>query len=115
MGGLITLNLLRAATPGVTKAIIIDSPIGLTATGDSPEDDDLLEHRPRLYPTDEEILSRFRAVPAQSSLLFVFDHIARHSIREIDGGWTWRFDGALFANRTGFGIRTVLASWDASE
>lgn len=103
MGGLITLKLLGDASSGVTQAIIVDSPIGAVVANVSPEDDDLVAHRQRLYASAEQILSRFRAVPAQSSLPFVFDHIARHSIREVVGGWTWKFDGALFANRTGFG------------
>ena len=42
-------------------------------------------------------LGRFRTVPEQQHYLpFVMDHVARHSLREVDGGWSWKYDPEIF-------------------
>lgn len=47
----------------------------------------------RVYPTFEAILARFRLAPSQPcENLFAIDHIARHSIKPTEGGYTWKFD-----------------------
>ena len=39
----------------------------------------------------------FRTVPDQpTSLPYVLDHIARTSLREVEGGWSWKFDPRIF-------------------
>jgi pimeloyl-ACP methyl ester carboxylesterase len=53
---------------------------------------------PRIYPTRESAVARFRlhpdpAVPIEAA--YVLDHIARHSVRAVEGGWSWKFDNAL--------------------
>lgn len=51
----------------------------------------------RIYQAPEEALMRFRFLPPQRcEHLFVVDHIARYSLKEVEGGWTWRFDPFLF-------------------
>jgi pimeloyl-ACP methyl ester carboxylesterase len=38
-------------------------------------------------------LQRFRVVPEQEGIgAAILQHIAHHSLREIDGQWTWKFD-----------------------
>ena len=52
----------------------------------------------RVYATLAEALARFRLVPDQSSKhLFIVDMIARGSLVEVAGGWTWAFDPFVFA------------------
>jgi pimeloyl-ACP methyl ester carboxylesterase len=52
---------------------------------------------PKTYPTEEEALARFRLVPPQPCENdFILDHIARHSLRETEAGWTWKFDKRVF-------------------
>lgn len=59
-------------------------------------------HPSRIYPSLEVALARFRFMPPQDcENLFLVDHIARGSIKEVrndDGtpGWTWRFDPFLW-------------------
>jgi pimeloyl-ACP methyl ester carboxylesterase len=49
--------------------------------------------RKRSYPSVEDALGRFRLTPPQSgSLPFIVDRVARQSLREQEGGWTWKFD-----------------------
>ncbi|MDP6874051.1 MAG: alpha/beta hydrolase [Alphaproteobacteria bacterium] len=52
--------------------------------------------RPKpVHPDLETILGRFRLGPAQPcGNGFILDYIARYSVTECDGGWTWKFDVA---------------------
>lgn len=53
----------------------------------------------RVYPTLEEGLARFRLAPPQPcENLYIADFIARRSLKEVDGGWTWKFDPDLWHN-----------------
>lgn len=58
-------------------------------------------HRPdaanRVYATLEEALARFRLAPPQGcENLYIADHIARGSLKQVEGGWTWKFDPAIW-------------------
>ena len=51
----------------------------------------------RVYPDIDSALGRFRLIPEQPCQHpYVVDYIARQSLRRVDGGWTWKFDPALF-------------------
>lgn len=51
----------------------------------------------RVYESLDEALARFRLLPDQPVRHApVMDHIARHSVRAVEGGWTWKFDPTLF-------------------
>jgi pimeloyl-ACP methyl ester carboxylesterase len=85
-----------AATVGVEHAsevsgvVVIDSPLM-----DQPPDEQRLERRRphRVYATEEEAVGRFRTIPAQEVVLpSVGAHVARGSLRPVEGGWTWKFD-----------------------
>lgn len=53
----------------------------------------------RVYPTLEEALARFRLAPPQPcENLYIADFIARRSLKEVEGGWTWKFDPDLWHN-----------------
>lgn len=101
LGGLVTLRL--ASTPGARfgGAIVVDSPIAPPGSRhqDTGESDEFASVRRRIYASEDEAMGRFRPVPAQSSLPYVRDYIARNSLREVDGGWTWKFDPRIFDDR----------------
>lgn len=51
----------------------------------------------RVYATLEEALTRFRLAPPQGcENLYIADYIARHSLKAVEGGWTWKFDPAIW-------------------
>ena len=51
----------------------------------------------RVYEDKAEALGRFRYLPEQPVLHpCVRDYIAEKSLREVEGGWTWKFDPSLF-------------------
>lgn len=50
------------------------------------------------YRSREDIISRFRTVPAQDGdPWFVSDHIAAESVQRRGGRWFWKFDPRVFA------------------
>ncbi len=72
----------------------------------------------RVYPTLEDAIARFRLIPGRNvESLWALDAIARCGVRHDPelGGWTWKFDNALFAriepeDLTGLiGVKTPLA------
>lgn len=51
----------------------------------------------RVYPDRDVALGRFRYVPEQPvTHPCVRDYIAGKSLRQVEGGWTWKFDPSLF-------------------
>lgn len=51
----------------------------------------------RVYDDIDVALGRFRFVPEQPSRHpEVLSYLARQSLREVEGGWTWKFDPGLF-------------------
>jgi pimeloyl-ACP methyl ester carboxylesterase len=51
----------------------------------------------RVYEDRAQALARFRYVPEQPiTHPCVRDYIAEQSLRPVEGGWTWKFDPALF-------------------
>lgn len=56
------------------------------------------ETRPtRIYKDFETALARFRLQPEQPCAnQFIVDYIGEHSLHEVDGGWTWKFDPHMY-------------------
>ncbi len=51
----------------------------------------------RVYEDIDVALGRFRLVPEQPCQHpYVVTYLARQSLRQVEGGWTWKFDPALF-------------------
>ncbi len=51
----------------------------------------------RVYDDRAVATGRFRLLPDQPTRYpEIMAHLAEHSLREVDGGWTWKFDPTLF-------------------
>ena len=51
----------------------------------------------RVYEDRATMLGRFRLLPAQPNVYpGVLAYMADHGIKQVEGGWTWKFDPALF-------------------
>ncbi len=77
-------------------AITVDTPVrppGMPRLGPPPN----ATRRPhRVYPTLPDALARFRLAPEQGcENMYIADHIARTSLKPVDGGWSWKFDPFL--------------------
>jgi len=97
MGGFVTVATAARHAEAIGGAIICDSPI----TEPDPEVGAFHLRQafgqPRTYPTLEEGVAHFRTVPPQEhDLDFVIDHVARRSLRQVPGGWQWKFDREIF-------------------
>jgi pimeloyl-ACP methyl ester carboxylesterase len=99
MGGIATLRLASMFGSRIEGAVVIDSPLRDRA----PEEEAARRQRTfaqlRVYPTREAIMARFRPVPDQPVLGYIADHVAATSIRQVDGGWTWKWDPGVFNHR----------------
>ncbi|MDE3206375.1 MAG: alpha/beta hydrolase [Acidobacteriota bacterium] len=110
LGGLATFRAAALYGDHFEGVIVIDSPVH-----EEPPEQVASRRREafgplRTYPSPEEALSHFRTVPDQPVLLpYVVDHVARHSIRPADGGWTWKFDPAFFSDLAQIGAETLGA------
>lgn len=98
MGGMVAIvTAALAGEGGLAGAIVGDSPV----TEPDPEVASArlgVFRRAKVYPSLEAALPHFRTVPAQPNYLdYVIDHVARHSLRESEEGWRWKFDPNLFS------------------
>lgn len=94
-GGFITI--LTGAIHGERLAgtVIVDSPVNPPERPGGPPNREFRPHR--IYPTIEEAMGRFRLAPPQPcENLYIVDYIARHSLKPVEGGWTWKFDPAIW-------------------
>ncbi|EEA01817.1 alpha/beta hydrolase fold [Burkholderia sp. H160] len=91
------LRLLRACSerPDLfTRLIAVDSYVVFEG-GDHPRPPPNMRGD-RLYPDLATAMGRYRLLPDQPKANpWAFEHIARHSLREVDGGWRWKFDPAI--------------------
>ncbi|MBI2708134.1 MAG: alpha/beta hydrolase [Actinobacteria bacterium] len=102
MGGFVTIGTAAIHGDSLAGVVVCDSPV----TQPDPEVTSyrLKEAfgRPRAYATREEGMAHFRTVPAQERYLpYVVRHVARHSLRRVDGSWSWKFDRNVFLQFAG--------------
>jgi pimeloyl-ACP methyl ester carboxylesterase len=96
MGGLVALRA-GARHGGALRAVAaVDSPVRDFTPEERAARDGQAFGPLRVYPTREQAVARFRTLPAQDTLPYVFSHVAETSVREVDGGWSWKFDPAVF-------------------
>jgi len=92
-GGVATYLALLLDPTLFSHAIFADSILG------SVRDSGLVPHpeiKKRLYPSEDEAISRFRLIPlGESPDPHVYAYIAAHSVHETPEGWTWKFDSDL--------------------
>jgi pimeloyl-ACP methyl ester carboxylesterase len=78
----------------VERAVIVDSHMRLTEEKRSTRPYEIGPRR--VYPTFEAARARFRLVPPEHRTApYILDYVARHSLKEVEGGWSWKFDEQL--------------------
>lgn len=98
MGGFVATATADVAGDRLTGIIVLDSPM----VSEDPEVEAARIGQafgaPKVYPELDQALARFRTVPSQSHYdPVVLDHVARASLGRVEGGWSWKFDRAIFA------------------
>ena len=107
MGGFVTIATAAIHGDRLAGVIVCDSPV----TRPDPEVQSYQLQQafgaPRVYPSLEVAVARFRTIPAQARYLpYVIEHVARRSLRQVDGGWAWKFDRSVFSQFAG-GMRGI--------
>lgn len=98
-GGFIMLTLLAGVDGALFgRGTILDTPVKEPDEDDATRRRFLDGNRPHnVYPDLASALGRFRLAPPQGcENLFIADMIARESLIEVAGGWTWAFDPFLW-------------------
>jgi pimeloyl-ACP methyl ester carboxylesterase len=92
-GGLVTTKYAFEHGDELGGVVLVDTPIG------SPEEELAHPIAPpqsiyaRTYDALEKALAHFHLLPPQSCANeYIVEFIARHSLRRVAGGWTWKFD-----------------------
>ena len=97
MGGFVTIVTAAEYGDRIAGAVILDSPVRMASAEERVSVAGKAFGNPKVYPTVEAALERYRTVPDQpSSLPYVMDYVGRNSICEVDGGYSWKFDAAIF-------------------
>lgn len=82
----------------VQRAVVVDTylPVPEIQRPDAP-----FQPRPkRVYPTLAAAREKFRLVPEQNCAApYVLDYVGGHSIKQVEGGWTWKFDENFISQR----------------
>lgn len=107
MGGFVTIATAALHAEDLTGVIVCDSPV--TEPDPEVESYRLKEAfgNPRTYASVDEALARFRTVPPQDHYCdFVMDHVARRSLKPVEGGFQWKFDRRVFEQFAG-GMRGI--------
>ncbi len=109
MGGFVTIATAARYGDRLAGAVILDSPVRRP----NPEEEEGARGKafrnPKLYPDLETALEHYRLVPEQPrSLPFILDHVARHSLHAVPGGFTWKFDPEVFRRVAPRAIHEVL-------
>lgn len=95
-GGFVTI--LAGALYGerLGGSIILDAPVN---PPDRPHSSPFTARAHHHYSTLARALARFRLLPPQKcENLFLLDFVARGSLREIEGGYRWKFDPQIWRN-----------------
>lgn len=109
MGGFITIVTAARHPDDVASVIVCDSPV--TEADPEVSAPDAFGRTTRTYPTIDAAVARFRTVPPQEHYLdYVVDFVARHSLKEIAGGWQWKFDRRIF-EQFGRGVRGLAVPY----
>ena len=102
MGGFVTIATAALHGTELEGAIIIDAPV-------HRPDPETMEgiaggmfRAPKVYPDLAEGMRHFHLVPPQPCANgWLVGHVARHSLTEVEGGVTWKFDRGVFTQRSG--------------
>ena len=97
MGGFVTIGTAALHGDHLRGVVILDSPVSAPDPELEAARQGNIFGRLRVYPTVDAALERFRTVPAQEHYLpYVMEHVARHSLRAVDGGYSWKYDPNIF-------------------
>ncbi len=97
MGGLVSIVAAALHSDSLAGVIIVDSPVKKPEPSAQAKQSNLNPGQLKVYPDLETAMSRFRLIPAQECKnKYIVGHVALHSIGQVDGGYSWKFDPRIF-------------------
>ncbi|MBL6952731.1 MAG: alpha/beta hydrolase [Alphaproteobacteria bacterium] len=99
-GGLIAMKYGAEHGDTLSGTVIVDSPVQDPNDTPLPKPAAPVRSGPRVYPDLSTALARFRLMPEQPcENAYITDFIAGTSIKQTNGGWTWKFDFKVMGSR----------------
>lgn len=97
LGGFVSIVAASLYGDRLAGAIIVDSPVRRP----DPESEEGARGRafrnPKTYADVETAMQHFHLIPPQPcDNAFIVAHVARHSLKQTDAGWSWKFDPRVF-------------------
>jgi len=109
MGGAVSLVAAADHPDKVAALIVIDTPLDPRVHEEGVHNSAL--RPPKVHETFEGAVARFRTIPEQDVVLpYVGRHVAEQSLKQVDGGWTWKYDPNFFNQTRGRSMREMLTS-----
>lgn len=107
-GGRISIRAAERRPKDLAHVVIVDTTLSRADPANVADSAQRARRPTRRYRAREEALMRFRPLPEQRGTLpYVLAHVARQSIRRTEGGWTWKFDPRIYADRHDDPLRRV--------
>ena len=111
MGGIVSIVAASVYGNELAGAVIVDSPVRRPDPESEERRGDHSGSGRKVYATLEEAIGRFRLIPAQPcENAYIIDHIARTSLRQVEGGWAWKFDPKIFLRASNDKMSDYLAT-----
>ncbi len=99
-GGFMSMRFASLYSEMLAGLVIADSPLYPPGESDEARGQANPMGEKRVYVTFEEAVNRFRLRPPQPGTPdYLVEYIARHSVKEADGGFTWKFDNEAMHGR----------------
>jgi pimeloyl-ACP methyl ester carboxylesterase len=97
MGGMAAVQTLYLGLKVFDGLIILDSLLRARSDEELRERATRGDRPNRIFANRADALRAYRTRPPQNTNLpYVRAHVAEHSLREAEGGWTWQFDTAIY-------------------
>lgn len=77
----------------IRHGIVLDSYVNFADTDTRPQPRQIGSPLP--YPDYATARARYRLLPEQPAERWLRDHVAHHSLKQVEGGWRWKFDPKL--------------------
>jgi pimeloyl-ACP methyl ester carboxylesterase len=102
MGGMVTIATAARHGASLEGAVVIDAPVHRPDPETMEGVSGGMFRAPKVYPSLAEAVGHFHLVPPQPcENTWLVDHVAHHSLHEVAGGVTWKFDPRIFTSREG--------------
>ena len=105
-GGACSIQFASRHPHHVSRMVIIDTMVPFQELDEERVGSQLGRTDP--YPDYYTIIGRYRLLPAQPCPRWALAFMAHHSVKQVSGGWSWKFDTGLPPPRLDFDTQAAL-------